>query len=47
MTIQRIVTSMNDAALSVHLVELQKNLFCDLFDEWHGNTFVLRVDNMA
>jgi hypothetical protein len=47
MTIQRIVTSMDDAELSVHLIELQKNLFRNLFDEWHGNAFVLWEDNMV
>jgi hypothetical protein len=47
MMIQRIVTSMDDPALSVHAVEPQKNLFRDLLDERHGNAFVLLVDNIT
>lgn len=32
---------MDHATLSMHVVETEKDLLCDLFDEVHGNTFIL------
>ena len=34
-------TSMNDAALAVHIVKPEENLLRDLLDERHRDTFIL------